>query len=151
MPLSPGDHAPSVAATNQYGDRLTLAFARPTVLYFYPRDDTPGCTTEATEFDAMLGAYREAGVSVYGVSTDDAESHRAFAEAHDIGFDLLADPDGNIAEAYGVPVENGAARRTTFVLLDGTVRAVYDGVYPEGHAEAVLEDLVETGLITVGE
>jgi peroxiredoxin Q/BCP len=151
MPLSPGDHAPSLAATNQHGDRLTLSFGQPTVLYFYPRDDTPGCTTEATEFDDVLGAYREAGVAVYGVSTDDAESHRAFAQAHDIGFDLLADPDGNIAAAYGVPVENGAARRTTFVLVDGVVRAVYDGVHPEGHAEAVLADLVETGLVTVGE
>jgi peroxiredoxin Q/BCP len=151
MPLSPGDDAPSIAATNQDGERLTLRFQQPTILYFYPRDDTPGCTTEATEFDDALPAYSKAGIAVYGVSTDDADSHRAFADEYDLGFDLLADPDGKVAEAFDVPVENGAAQRTTFVIVGGAVRAVYDGVYPEGHAEAVLEDLVETGLITVRE
>jgi peroxiredoxin Q/BCP len=147
MPLSPGADAPSIAATNQHDERLTLAFEAPTVLYFYPRDDTAGCTTEATEFDDLIETYREAGVAVYGVSTDDVDSHSDFAAEYDLDFDLLADPDAKVAEAFGVPVENGAAKRTTFVLAGGLVRAVYDGVFPEGHAEAVLEDLIETGLV----
>lgn len=147
VPLEPGTDAPTFAAQNQAGKRVVCQYEQPTVVYFYPRDDTPGCTIEAEEFDDAIDAYREAGVTVYGFSTDDVESHRSFADAHDLDFDLLADPDGNIAEAFDVPVEDGAATRTTFVVVDGMVVATYEGVQPAGHAEDVLKDLLETGIV----
>jgi peroxiredoxin Q/BCP len=144
--LESSDDAPTVTATNHDDDQVTLAFADPTVVYFYPRDDTPGCTVEARGFDEELSAYRDAGVDVYGVSTDDAESHAAFRAKHDLGVDLLADPDGEVAAAFGVGTDGGAADRVTFVLDDGEVKRVYRGVDPEGHARDVLEDLTGDGV-----
>ena len=141
--LQPSDDAPEVTATDHDGDLVTLSFAEPTVLYFYPRDDTPGCTVEAEGFDEELAAYRDAGVAVYGVSTDDAESHAAFRAKHGLDVDLLADPDGSIAAAFGVAVEGGTADRVTYVLDDGEVKRVYRGVDPDGHARDVLRDLVD--------
>jgi peroxiredoxin Q/BCP len=141
--LDAGADAPEVTATDHDGESVTLAFDEPTVLYFYPRDDTPGCTVEAEEFDEELAAYRDAGVAVYGVSTDDAESHAAFRAKHDLDIDLLADPDGAVAAAFGVPVDGGTADRVTFVLDDGEVKRIYRGVDPQGHARDVLRDLVD--------
>jgi peroxiredoxin Q/BCP len=150
MSLSPGDPAPSVSAQNQDGETVRPSFEEPTVVYFYPRDDTPGCTTEATEFTAHLDAYREAGVTVYGVSTDGVDSHAAFAEKHDIEVDLLADPAGEVADAFGVERRRGGATaRTTFVLADGRVHEVYTDVDPSGHAREVLDDLADEGLVAV--
>ncbi|WP_436936370.1 peroxiredoxin [Halovenus marina] len=147
MVLEPGTAVKPIEATTQDGERVSVPLAEPTVLYFYPRDDTPGCTTESTEFDDHLTEFRDAGVAVYGISTDDAESHRAFAEKHDLDVTLLADPDAVIAEAFDVPVENGAAARTTFVCARQQVCGVYEGVQPEGHASAVLEDMRQMSLI----
>jgi peroxiredoxin Q/BCP len=149
MVLDTGASVPPVTATNQDGDRVTVDFAAPTVLYFYPRDDTPGCTTEATEFDAELDAFREAGARVYGISTDDADSHRAFADDQGLGFDLLADPDGKVADAFGVDTGGGVADRTTFVCARGRVCGVYEGVRPDGHAREVLRDMLEMGLVSL--
>lgn len=151
MTLDTGKDAPIVQAVNQRGETVELDFAEPTVLYFYPRDDTPGCTTEAEQFDRELESYRDAGVAVYGVSTDDVESHAAFAEKYDLGFDLLADPDAEIAAAFGVDVDDSrnAAERTTFVLADGKVKAVYEGVDPDGHAREVLGDMLDEGLVSL--
>jgi peroxiredoxin Q/BCP len=145
--LQATDEAPEVTATDHNGDTVTLPFAEPTVFYFYPRDDTPGCTVEAQEFDEELAAYRDAGIAVYGVSTDDAESHAAFREKHDLDIDLLADPDGEVAAAFGVAVEGGTADRVTYVLSDGEVKRVYRGVAPDGHARDVLQDLVDGGIV----
>jgi peroxiredoxin Q/BCP len=144
--LEAGDNAPEVTATDHDGESVTLAFDEPTVLYFYPRDDTPGCTVEAEGFDEELAAYRDAGVAVYGVSTDHAESHAAFRAKHDLEVDLLADPDGDVAAAFGVTVEGGTADRVTHVLADGEVKRVYRGVDPDGHARDVLRDLVDEGI-----
>jgi peroxiredoxin Q/BCP len=149
MVLETGTAVPQVTATNQDGDRVTVDFAAPTVLYFYPRDDTPGCTTEATQFDEYLDRYHEAGVAVYGVSTDDADSHESFAADQGLGFDLLADPEARIAEAFDVDTGGGAADRTTFVCAGQQVCGVYEGVDPDGHARAVLEDMVEIGLVSL--
>ena len=149
MVLETGAVVPQVTATNQDGDRVTVTFEQPTVLYFYPRDDTPGCTTEAEQFQAELETYREAGVAVYGVSTDDAESHREFAEAHDLEFDLLADPDGKIADAFDVAMSDGATERTTFVCTQGQVCGIYEGVHPDGHARNVLNDILDVGLASL--
>lgn len=148
MPLEPGTDAPSVTAPNQHGEELRLAFDEPTVLYFYPEDGTPGCTTEATQFTRELDTYREAGVAVYGVSTDTVDSHAAFACDQGIEFDLLADPDGEVAAAFDVERRSsGETERTTFVLVDGAVYDVYTGVKPDGHARDVLGDLLDAGVV----
>jgi len=151
MALEPGDSVPDVVAQNQRGERVRPDFATPTVLYFYPKDDTPGCTTEARQFEDEAERYEEYGVSVYGVSTDDVESHREFAENEDLSFDLLADPDGKIADAMGVELVNGHASRTTFVVAHNQVVGLYEGVRPDGHATDVLRDLGEAGLLTPDE
>lgn len=151
MPLEPGEPVPPVTAPTQDGERVTLEFDEPTVLFFYPEDGTPGCTTEANQFDREFETYREAGVAVYGISTDDVESHAAFAESEDLDVTLLADPDGKVAEAFGVEVTNGAAARTTFVLAGGQVCGLYEGVRPDGHARNVMMDMLNEGLVELEE
>lgn len=151
MTLSTGADAPTVTARNQDGEELTLAFEEPTVLYFYPRDETPGCTTEARQFQLEYETYREAGVEVYGVSTDDVDDHQAFCEAEGLEFDLLADPDADLAAAFDVDLRDGKAERTTFFLADGEVELVYEGVNPDGHPRNVLMDALEDGLVTLPE
>jgi len=148
MALEPGQSVPDIVADNQHGDRVRPDFASPAVLYFYPKDDTPGCRTEAEGFQAQAERYERHGVSVYGVSTDDVESHREFAASADIDFDLLADPDGTVADAFGVELVDGHARRTTFVIAHNQVVGLYEGVRPDGHAKDVLRDLGEAGLLT---
>ena len=151
MPLEPGDPAPPVTAATQTGERVTVDFEDPTVLFFYPADATPGCTTEANQFDRELETYRDAGVAVYGVSTDDVDSHAAFADEEDLGVTLLADPDAKIAEAFGVEVEEGRAARTTFVCAGGQICGLYEGVRPDGHARNVLMDMLDEGLVSLAE
>ena len=151
MPLSEGADAPTVTAPTQDGDDVSLSFDEPTVLYFYPKDDTPGCTIEANQFQRERETYRDAGVDVYGVSTDDVESHRSFCESEGLEFDLLADPDGEVADAFDVELQGGTTPRTTFFLADGEVQAVYEGVDPDGHARDVLMDALEDGLVTLPE
>lgn len=124
-------------------------------MYFYPKDDTPGCSIEANQFQTELASYHDAGVAVYGVSLDDVDSHRAFADGEDLAFDLLADPDGDLAEVFDVELReiqgHTVTSRTTFVLADGEVKAVYEGVDPDGHAREVLSDLLDDGLATLSE
>jgi peroxiredoxin Q/BCP len=137
--LEPGDPAPDVSAPNQHGESVTPDFAEPTVVFFYPEDFTGGCTVEANEFQAALPEFRELGITVYGVSMDDVDSHADFAAAEGLAFDLLADPEGAVAEAFGVSTDLGYADRRTVLLADGEVRATY-APDPAGHAEAVLDD-----------
>lgn len=146
MPLAPGAPAPTVTAPDQDGEPIELPFEDPTVLFFYPRDGTPGCTTEARQFETERETYDEAGVAAYGISTDDVDAHKAFAAEEGLSVPLLADPDGDVAAAFDVPVENGRAARTTFVLDGGTVHQVYEDVRPDGHARRVLEDMLADGL-----
>lgn len=150
MSLEPGDDAPEVVAPNQDDETVRVGGDAPTVLYFYPKDETPGCTTEARQFQAELESYRDAGVTVYGVSVDTPDDHRAFCEAEGLDFDLLADPDGDLADAFDVDRRaSGVTERTTFVLADGEVYAVYEDVDPDGHAREVLRDLLSDGLVTL--
>ncbi len=141
--LRPGDDTPAVSAQNQHGELVTPAFAEPTVLYFYPKDFTGGCTVEANDFQSRLSAFHDHGIAVYGVSTDDAESHAEFADEEGIEFDLLADPDGTVAEAFGLDTSEGYTDRVTFTIADGQVVDVYDPELadPEGHATEVLDGL----------
>jgi peroxiredoxin Q/BCP len=149
--LEPGEAGPAVSAPNQHGETVRPSFDAPTVVYFYPEDGTPGCTTEAEQFGMEREAYEDASVPVYGVSVDDVDSHRAFAEETGVAFDLLADPDGTVADAFGVPRDGpgGTTPRTTFVLADGEVHRVYTDVSPAGHPRDVLADLLEDGLVTL--
>ncbi len=149
--LDVGDTAPEFTLPNQDGDHISLADLRgePVVVYFYPRADTPGCTTEACGFRDAWADYEAAGATVLGISDDPVEDLEAFREKYDLPFDLLSDEDGSVSEAYdsygektvfGNTVE-GVYRNTYLVDPDGEVAAVYPKVDPEGHAEAVLEDV----------
>jgi peroxiredoxin Q/BCP len=139
-----GQPLPQIDLTAEDGSHLgrdDLAGQR-TVLYFYPKDDTPGCTKEACAFRDRMGDYGEAGVKVYGVSLDSPESHREFREKYGLNFPLLTDEDGRAAEALGILRDNGeVANRVTFLLTpDGNVAKVYPEVSPETHADEILED-----------
>ncbi|SIR92309.1 peroxiredoxin [Natronorubrum thiooxidans] len=152
MPLTAGDDAPTVTAPTQDGESVTLEFDDPTVVYFYPKDDTPGCTIEANQFQREHETYQDAGVAVYGVSTDDVDSHQSFCASEGLEFDLLADPDAELAAAFDVDLrDSGVTKRTTFVLADGEVQTVYESVDPDGHARDVLLDAIDDGLVTLPE
>ena len=117
------------------------------VLYFYPKDGTPGCTTEACEFRDNIFAYRDLNVQVLGISLDDVESHKAFSEEYGLPFPLLADLDGNVAKAYGVKTRMfgfALAKRQTFIINpDGRIAKHYAKVKPASHSRQVLADLKE--------
>lgn len=147
MTVEPGTQVDPVEAPNQDGERVRVTFERPTVAYFYPRDGTSGCSAEAKGFEAVRERYEDNGVAVYGVSTDCVDDHCEFAEDHDLGFDLLADEDGRIADAFDVPVEDDRCARTTFVVAGRRVYGVYEGVRPKGHGRQVLRDLAAVGLV----
>ena len=139
-----GQPLPEIDLTAEDGSRLgrdDLA-GQSTVLYFYPKDDTPGCTKEACAFRDRMGDYGEAGIKVYGVSLDSPESHREFRKKYNLNFPLLTDEDGRAAEALGVLRENGAAANRVTVLLapDGNIAKVYPEVSPETHADEILSD-----------
>jgi peroxiredoxin Q/BCP len=113
--------------------------ARPLVVYFYPRDETPGCTVEAQGFRDAARDYAQANVDVVGVSTDDAASHSAFASHHNLGFPLVSDPNGALAAAFGVQVRMGFTQRKTFIISPaGIVKFIFNDVTPSGHATQVL-------------
>lgn len=148
--LQAGDPAPDVEAPNQHEDSVSPAFDDPTVVYFYVEDGTPGCATQADQFTREAETYDDAAVTVYGVSTDDVDAHAEFADEHDVPYDLLADPEGAICDAFGVPRDDqGRAVRTTFVLADGEVKAVYGDVSPDGHARGVLMDMLDDGFASL--
>ena len=116
------------------------------VLYFYPKDDTPGCTTQACEFRDNIFAFRQLGAVVVGISVDDVVSHKAFAEEHSLPFTLLADPTKQTAESYGVlhsvlGLMEIAARETFIIDPQGRIAKHYANVDPKGHSQAVLADL----------
>jgi peroxiredoxin Q/BCP len=146
-----GDLAPEVELTDETGTihRLADQRGRWTILYFYPQDDTPGCTVEACEFRDANETIHERGADVWGVSPQGAASKRAFREKFDLPFILLADEDHQVAEAYGSWVEKenygkkyfGVARRTFLIGPDGRVARTWPKVKPEGHAAEVLEAL----------
>jgi peroxiredoxin Q/BCP len=148
MPLEPGDPAPAVTAVDQHGESVTPDFEGTAVIYFYVEDGTPGCATQADQFGLEADTYEAAGVTVYGVSTDGVDSHREFAAERGIDFDLLADPEGELCEAFGVERDHaGRARRTTFVIDDGEVVRTVEGVSPDGHARDLLLELYDAGVV----
>src|SRR5215210_149655 len=144
MTLAQGEQFPDVNFITE--DNRTLStgslMGQTTVLYFYPEDDTPGCTKEACAFRDRMGDYEQAGIQVYGISLDSPESHRRFRERYNLNFPLLTDEEGRAAEALGVLRENRqVANRVTFLLdPEGRISKVYPEVSPDTHADEILED-----------
>ena len=148
-----GDTAPEFELSDQDGQLHSLEDYRDqwVVLYFYPKDETPGCTTEACEFRDNIFAFRKINAQILGVSLDDVESHEKFAEKYSLPFPLLADTEGKAAEAYGVKTKmfgmTVAKRQTFLVGPDGKIARHYEKVTPEGHSQQVLVDLKELGAV----
>ena len=148
MALSTGTIAPDFTLLDETGSprRLSDYRGRPLVLYFYPKDDTPGCTTEACSFRDGYSAYQQAGVTILGVSPDTPKKHARFKEKYHLPFTLLADAEHKVCELYGVwgrkkfmGREYDGVFRTTFVIApEGTIVKVFENVKPEGHSAQVL-------------
>ncbi len=149
--INEGDQAPDFTLQSDAGTDVTLSSlrGRPVVLYFYPRDDTPGCTKQACGIRDVYGEFERAGAVVLGVSPDDEGSHVKFRRKYDLPFALLSDADHRVAEQYGVWGEKSFAgrkymgvSRSTFVIgEDGTVKRVLHDVKPATHADDVLAAL----------
>ncbi|MGI0486793.1 peroxiredoxin [Pantanalinema rosaneae CENA516] len=144
MPLSVGDTAPHFTVKDTNGNTVSLSdyAGKTVVLYFYPKDDTPGCTKEACSFRDNYQRYLDKGIPVFGVSLDDEASHQAFTSKFNLPFPLLADIDGDITKAYDVEGEmNGMryAKRVTYVIgSDGKISQVYTTINTETHATDIL-------------
>ncbi len=147
--LAVGDKAPAFKTTDQDGNPVSLGDfkGQKVVLYFYPKDDTPGCTKEACSFRDGWSQFRRRKIVVLGVSADDVKSHKKFAEKFSLPFTLLADTDKKILDAYGVWGEKsmygrkymGIHRVTYLIDEKGRIAAVWPKVKPDGHAEEILE------------
>ncbi len=140
-----GKAAPDFTATAHDGTLVHVAAlkGKAVVVYFYPKDETPGCTREACAFRDSWQAIAATGAVLVGVSADSVESHKSFAAHHGLPFLLVSDPDGTIGRAYGVPFR-GLHQRQTFVIgADGTVRKVYRTVDVSTHAAQILGDLTK--------
>ena len=146
--LSEGDAAPDFTLPRDGGGTVTLSALRPgkAVLYFYPKDDTPGCTTEALDFTRLAGQFRDAGALVIGISKDSVKAHDRFCRKHGLGVILASDEDGDTCERYGVWGEKklygksfmGIERSTFLIDGAGKVARVWPKVKVAGHAEEVL-------------
>jgi len=146
-----GQPAPDFRLSDQHGQTITLGQlrGRPVVLYFYPKDDTPGCTKEACAFRDARADYEGAGAKVVGVSPDGPAAHKKFAEKYQLPFTLVADPDKEACQSYGVWKEKNmygkksmGVERTTFLIDSaGIVRKVFPRVKVDGHSDKVLEAL----------
>jgi thioredoxin-dependent peroxiredoxin len=146
-----GKPAPDFTLPDQRGEMVILSALRgaPVVLYFYPKDDTPGCTTEACGFRDARVEYEKVGARILGVSPDSIATHLKFAEKHALPFTLLADSNHQVCELYGVWKERsiygkksmGVERTTLVIDRDGIVRKVYPKVRVDGHVQAVLATL----------
>ena len=148
--LQEGDRAPAFTLISDSGEKISLKdFKGQTViLYFYPKDMTPGCTQESCDFRDSFSAFKKAKAAIFGISRDSVERHRKFKEKYSLPFALLSDEDGKVCEAYGVWKEKSlygrkfmGIERTTFVVgPDGKIAKVFSKVKVKGHVSAVLAD-----------
>ncbi len=146
--LNVGDKAPALSLATDGGGRISLKdlSGKPIVLYFYPKDDTSGCTREAVAFTALLPKFSRLGVQVVGVSKDSVESHAKFKAKHDLSVVLATDPDGKVVQSYGCWVEKslygrkymGIDRSTFLIDPKGKIARIWRKVKVPGHAEEVL-------------
>lgn len=146
--LKEGDEAPNVTLPLPDGSSTSVAdqAGKILVLYFYPKDDTPGCTTEAQAFTALADDFASAGTTIIGVSKDSAARHRKFIDKYGLGFQLASDNDGGICEAYGTWIEKtlygrnymGIDRATFLIGKDGKIAKIWRKVKVKGHADEVL-------------
>ncbi|WP_417247754.1 thioredoxin-dependent thiol peroxidase [Celeribacter sp.] len=149
MTLDVGTPAPDFTLPRDGGEDVTLSDLRgqKVVLYFYPKDNTPGCTTEALEFTALATEFAAEGVRVFGISKDSVKKHDNFCAKHDLAVPLLSDAEGDVCERYGVWAEKkmygktfwGIVRATYLIDEEGTISHVWPKVKPAGHAADVLE------------
>jgi len=149
--LEPGQPAPDFNLPDQDGRQVSLSAyrGRRVLVYFYPKDDTPGCTKEACQFNDSLPGFDEAGVDILGISGDDAASHRAFRAKYGLRFQLLTDTGNEVASAYGSYGERmlygkpvvGVLRSTFLIDPDGRIERAWYSVQADGHAGKVLEGL----------
>ena len=146
--IEAGDKAPAVSVTSSDGRSVNLGSpGELLVLYFYPKDDTSGCTREAQDFTALAGDFKKAGVKVIGVSRDPMKSHEKFIGKYDLAVPLVSDEDGSISNAFGTWVEKsmygrkymGMERATYLIGADGTVLKAWRKVKVPGHAQEVLK------------
>lgn len=147
--LKEGDKAPDFKARDTDGNQVKLSAFRgqKVVLYFYPRDDTPGCTKEACSFRDSHSKLTRRGIKVLGISLDSEASHKKFAAKYDLPFTLLSDPERSVSEAYGTYGEKkfmgrtymGLHRMTFLIDEKGRIKKIFNKVKPEGHADQVLE------------
>ena len=151
MPIESGVPAPDFELPDETGTirRLSDFHGKPVVLYFYPKDDTPGCTTEACNFRDDYSAYKKAGVEILGVSPDSVKSHTKFKQKFGLPFPLLADEDHKVCELYDVWAlkkkmgrEYMGVLRTTFLIdAEGKIASVFENVKPAEHSAEVLAEL----------
>lgn len=148
--LTVGSKAPDFTLKNELGDLISLSdFSNQTVvLYFYPKDDTPGCTVQACSYRDSSEEFVKRNVKVIGISKDDVKSHKKFQEKYNLNFTILADPETEVVQSYGVWKEKSmygkkymGVSRTTFVLENGVVRAIFENVDPKNDVETVLNFL----------
>jgi peroxiredoxin Q/BCP len=154
--LKVGDYAPDFILNDEAGMKHSLAAyqGQPVILYFYPKDDTPGCTTEACNFRDDYSAYEDADVVILGVSADDEASHLKFKEKFDLPFSLLADTNKEVVNKYGVwgkksmyGKEFEGIHRTTFLIdADGKIARIFEKVKPSTHSEELLNEIEKLGL-----
>ena len=147
--LNEGDKAPDFKANDQDGNEVSLSGfkGKKVVLYFYPKDDTPGCTKQACSLRDGFPALKEAGITILGVSVDDEKSHRKFIDKYDLPFTLLADTEKDIVNKYGVWGEKNmygrkymGTNRTTFLIDEaGTIRKIFKKVKVSEHADEVMK------------
>lgn len=151
MKLGPGDNAPSFTLPDQDGRQVDLAGyrGRKVLVYFYPKDDTPGCTKEACQFNEALPDFTGSGVDVLGISADGAESHRRFRAKYGLGFPLLIDANHSVATEYGAYGQKmlygkpttGVIRSTFLIDEQGRIERAWYGVRADGHAAKVLSEV----------
>jgi len=147
--LKVGDTAPDFNSVDQNGKpvRLSDFKGKPVVVYFYPKDDTPGCTKEACNFRDNYTEYEKAGVKVLGISVDDPHSHKKFEEKYKLNFTLVADHEKKISENFGVLGDRNAKRVTYIIGKDGKIAHVYPKVSPDEHAVEVMQKLKELKML----
>jgi peroxiredoxin Q/BCP len=146
--LNIGDTAPDFETVDQDGTKVRLSDFKDevVVLYFYPKDNTPGCTMEAKNFRDNIDMFKDKGIKVLGVSVDSSESHKKFQDKFNLNFTLLSDKQKDIVKKYGV-MGLATAKRVTYIIKDGKIVYVYPKVSPKEHAKEVYDKIVELKLI----